>query len=173
MEWYGILFLFSLVFFIIKMSITFVFGDFDIDFDCDGDVDFDVSSLFSFKGVLHFILGFSTYLTSIAQIKNVTEFSTFHYILAVLVGAVFMVMLWYIYNVMLKFNHSSNEIEDFTNRPCTVLVNLGFNDKNKYCYKVLVKTYSGTQECVVTSDTPDINIGTEKTIMKNNDGYFI
>ena len=74
MEWYNILFFVTLAFFIIKTIISFVFGDIDIDFDADGDVDFDVSSMLSFKGILHFLLGFSTYLAALARFNNVQTF---------------------------------------------------------------------------------------------------
>lgn len=170
MEWYNILFFVTLAFFIIKTIISFVFGDIDIDFDADGDVDFDVSSMLSFKGILHFLLGFSTYLAALARFNNVQTFTVTNYIIGIIIGLAFMIMLWSLYKLMMKLNHSADSNEDIDKCKCTVLINLG-NCK----YKVLVKTNSGTCERIVESDSNDDNIpiGSERTIMKTDNYYWI
>ena len=48
LEWYNILFFLCLGIFVIKLFISLIFGDMDVDFDFDGDIDFDISSVFSF-----------------------------------------------------------------------------------------------------------------------------
>lgn len=170
MEWYNILFFITLAFFIIKTIISFFFGDIDIDFDADGDVDFDVSSMLSFKGILHFLLGFSTYLAALARFNNVQTFTVTNYIIGIIIGLAFMIILWNLYKLMMKLNHSADSNEDIDNCKCTVLVNLG-----NYNYKVLVKTNSGTYERIVMSkdNESDIQIGSERTIIKINDEYCI
>ncbi len=62
MAWYTILFITVMSLFIIKLAISLFAGDIDIDIDFDGDSDFDTSSAFSFKGLIHFLMGFSSYL---------------------------------------------------------------------------------------------------------------
>ena len=62
MEWYTILFIVVMSLFVIKLIISIFGGDFDMDVDFDGNTDFDSSSAFSFKGLLHFLVGFSSYL---------------------------------------------------------------------------------------------------------------
>ena len=89
MSWHIILFLTCLCFFIIKTLISFFVGDTDIDFDVDGDIDFDISTLFSFKGILHFLLGFSSFLTVEEKFGEVSSMNTYHYLIAIVIGLIF------------------------------------------------------------------------------------
>ena len=145
MAWYYILFFSVLAFFLIKTILSCVFGDTDIDFDADGDIDFDVSSMLSFKGVLHFLLGFSTYLAATARFDRTCDalgtyqFTVWHFVIASIIGVGFMVLLWYMYKLMMKLNHSNQENPDFLGCDCSVLTNLG-NGR----YVVLIKTPLGT-----------------------------
>ena len=97
MCWFYILFFFTLGIFVLKTLLTIMFGDTDIDFDTDGDVDFDVSSVFSFKGILHFLLGFSSFLSITGWVNKITTFSIYHYVIAFIIGVIFMFGLYYIY----------------------------------------------------------------------------
>ena len=185
MAWYNILFFAVFTFFILRTIISFAFGDTDVDFDADGDVDYDVSSMLSFKGALHFLLGFSTYLATIARFgKNFTfvynpdtydydkvyHFTTGNYITAIAIGIVFMVILWFLYKLMMKLNHSSNDQVDIHGCYCSILTNLGGG-----AYKVLVKTHSGTVERVIKSYSynDSLQIGSEHKIIKTFGEYFI
>ena len=170
MAWYYILFFLVLGFFIVKTIISWVFGDIDFDFDADGDIDFDLSSVLSFKGILHFLLGFSTYLSAIARFDTsystdtIYQFSIMNYIIAIIIGIIFTVGLWYLYTLMMKLNHSSSENPDFVGCSCNVLANLG-NGK----YVVLIKTPSGTFKKTVShkSNIKHASIGEEYRIAKN------
>ena len=63
MEWYYVLGIISYSIFIVQFILSNLgFGDTDIDIDLDGDADFDVSDLLSFKGLIHFLMGFSGWL---------------------------------------------------------------------------------------------------------------
>ena len=62
MAWYTILFITVFLLFAVKLIISWSAGDFEMDVDLDGIDDFDVSGAFSFKGLVHFLLGFSSYL---------------------------------------------------------------------------------------------------------------
>lgn len=178
MEWYYILFLFTLAIFIIKTIISLVFGDIDIDFDADGDVDFDVSSMLSFKGVLHFLLGFSSYLAITAKIDSANtyfdpyQFSWVQYVAAILTGILFTYLLYKLYQFMMKLNHSNDEIIDVNNYSCTVLVRNGQIDNNTYSYTVLVNTPVGSRKIIVLSYSSDINIGSEQKIYVNEQGIY-
>ena len=44
--------------FLLQFVISIFFGGLDIDVDGDTNVDFDLGSLFSFKGLIHFLIGF-------------------------------------------------------------------------------------------------------------------
>lgn len=63
MEWYYILGAVSYGIFIVQFILSsFGFLETDLDVDFDGNVDFNVSDLLSFKGLIHFAMGFSGWL---------------------------------------------------------------------------------------------------------------
>lgn len=178
MTWYSILFFVTLIYFVIKFVLSLVFGDLDIDFDSDGEIDTDLSSMLSLKGILHFLLGFSSTLYFIAKFNmdNVYDysgnypFSVIDFISAIIIGLIFMVGLFYVYKLVLKLDHSNvNEI-DIDGMKCSILINLGNGS-----YEVLVYTPSGTlKKQVYASDNKDnLPIGTEYTITKYGDKYYI
>ena len=43
--------------FLLQFVISVFFGDLDMDVDGDANADFDLGSLFSFKGLVHFLIG--------------------------------------------------------------------------------------------------------------------
>ena len=99
MEWYYILGIVSYSIFILQFILSNIgIGDSDIDIDCDGDFDFSINDLLSFKGLIHFAMGFSGWLM---LNKTVTIVSI---IIAIILGIVFMVGLYYIYKLCMKFN---------------------------------------------------------------------
>ena len=70
--------------FLLQFVISVFFGDLDMDVDGDANADFDLGSLFSFKGLVHFLIGFG-------WTRVLFDGDTWQmYALAVLVGAVFM-----------------------------------------------------------------------------------
>lgn len=170
MAWYYILFFSVLVFFLFKTVLSWMFGDTDVDFDADDDIDFDVSSMLSFKGVLHFLLGFSTYLSATAHFDRTYneigyyQFTWVHYTIAVAIGVLFMIGLWYLYKLMMKLNHSNQNNPDFVGCDCSVLTNLGGGR-----YVVSIRTALGTFKKTLyhISKNTDIQIGSELRIAKN------
>ena len=77
--------------FLLQFVISVFFGDLDMDVDGDANADFDLGSLFSFKGLVHFLIGFG-------WTRVLFDGDTWQmYALAVLVGAVFMLVLFYSY----------------------------------------------------------------------------
>lgn len=179
MSWYYILFFVVFCFFLIKTIITLVFGDIDVDFDLDGDIDFDVSSMFSFKGILHFLLGFSTYLSLIAKFNEVNNetyhFSIIHYLIAIFIGIIFCIALFYLYKLMMKLNHNSDNIMSLNNYNATVLINNGYDTSNNLTiYTVNVLTESGIRKINVYSEKPNLKIGENyKIYVDEKNRYFI
>ena len=169
MAWYYILFFSVCTFFIVKTVFSWVFGDTEVDFDADGDIDFDVSSMLSFKGILHFLLGFSTYLAATARFDRAYDaattyqFTWIHYAYASVIGVVFMIVLWRLYKLMMKLNHGNQSNVNLCGCTCTVLTNLGNGS-----YVVLVKSPVGVfKKTFEHIDLRiDIPIGTELQIMK-------
>ncbi|NPD90916.1 hypothetical protein [Xylanibacter muris] len=77
--------------FLLQFVISIFFGDVDVDVDSDASADTDVSSVFSFKGLIHFLIGFGWTRFLIQGASWVS------YIGAFLVGIVFVFILWYLY----------------------------------------------------------------------------
>ena len=69
MEWYYVLGAISYGIFIVQFILSsFGFLETDLDVDFDGNVDFSVSDLLSFKGLVHFAMGFSGWLMVIGEV---------------------------------------------------------------------------------------------------------
>ena len=178
MEWYNILFLFVFTFFIIKTIITLTVGDTDIDFDADGDIDFDISSMFSFKGLLHFLLGFSSYLTIVSKFNNnvlnnhESNYIWIHYVIGIIVGIIFMFILYKLYQFMGKLNHYSDKEININNYVCSILINNGLVNDNIYSYTVLINTEIGSRKINVLSEKPNLKIGSEHKIYSDTNGVY-
>lgn len=187
MAWYYILFFAALIFFLIKFTLTLFAGDIDFDVDVDGDVDFDVSSMFSFKGILHFILGFSSYLSIVAKMNTVSNevyiFSWGQYIVGICVGILFMIGLFYLYKGMMKLNHYNSENINVDGYTCSILINNGLVDIDEsdeelgghghaYSYTVLVNTEIGSRKINILSKIENLPIGSEHKIYKNEQGIY-
>ena len=170
MAWYYILFLILLVYFVIKTVLVWFLGDFDIDFDADGDVDFDFTSLLSFKGIMHFLLGFSGYLSAVARLcsdysgQAVASFSPLQYAIATGVGFALMIALWYMYKMMMKLTHVPDDPK-IVGRKCIVTLNRGNGE-----YVVGVQTPQGTFTREVISNDENIPLGSERTVKWSEDG---
>ena len=178
LEWYNILFFLCLGIFVIKLFISLIFGDMDVDFDFDGDIDFDISSVFSFKGALHFLLGFSSYLAAVAHFDTnysfePYKFNTGDYILAIGCGLLFMIVLFYLYKLMMKLNHYNDEEINLNGYKCTILGKISEDsDSNEYSYYVLVNTPAGSRKINVLSYERDLVIGNEYKIFINENGFY-
>lgn len=99
MEWYYILGIVSYGIFIVQFILSNLgISDTDIDVDFDGNVDFDVSSLLSFKGLVHFAMGFSGWLMLSGKV------TTIDFAIAAVIGIIFMIILYYLYRLCMKFN---------------------------------------------------------------------
>ena len=81
MTWYLILLVISACVLIGQTVLSFIGGEIDVDMDTD----LDSSDMLSFKGIVHFVFGFSLTLTTMG---GVSVLSTF---VAVLVGLLFTV----------------------------------------------------------------------------------
>lgn len=101
------------------MSLFGYDSDMDIDLDFDGDADFSISDLVSFKGLIHFIMGSSTYLYSHIYLGNPINMYT--WIIAAVVGMVFVIGLYYIYKLCMKLQHVPSRETDISGRYVTII----------------------------------------------------
>jgi hypothetical protein len=97
MEWYVILFITASLILGLQLILSLLLGDLEIDHD------FDIGDVFSFKGLLHFILGFSVTLTVVDKITFFTILS------AIFVGLVFILGLYWVYKTL--YTKLSKEIK--------------------------------------------------------------
>lgn len=78
-------------------------GDTDLDVDLDGELDMDVSDIVSFKGLVHFVMGASGWLCIKQSISHSVEW--YDYLIALVCGILFVVILYYLYKLCLKLQH--------------------------------------------------------------------
>ncbi|MDR2804938.1 MAG: hypothetical protein LBB85_04750 [Dysgonamonadaceae bacterium] len=112
MTWYEIVLLLSSAFFLISTIGSLLFGGMDVDFDTDIDAGTLLSDIFSFKGLLHFAIGFSLTLTLMHEVT----FASVAY--GVITGLVFAVVLYYLYKLMyekaqqsMKYTHEIKDMD--------------------------------------------------------------
>lgn len=83
--------IFATAIFLIQFVMSVFFGSVDLDLDIDGDGDMDAGSVFSFKGIINFLMGFGwcKYLFGGEGWES--------YAMAVLTGIVFMLVIFFVY----------------------------------------------------------------------------
>ena len=175
MAWYTILFITVITLFIVKFIVSWVVGDFDMDVDFDGVDDFDVSSAFSFKGLVHFLIGFSSYLflksytPFVVKIDGVAQFDWFDYCWATISGIILFIALWYAYKLAMKANNNSKNPEDLINNSKgKIYINLGNGS-----YSVQAHTPAGTTNVTAFYTSDDLEPGTEVILEKNGNKVYI
>jgi len=174
MTWFNILFFGVFVIFFLKLLTLWLAIDLDVDIDFDGDTDIDVNGMLSFKGILHFLMGFSSVLTAVGYENTHSlaipyTFSLSTYIFAVCVGIVTMVSLFYLYKFMLKLTHYTSDNLNLNNMHGKVYLIDGDGQ-----YQVLVDTPNGTFKKTAYSENKVHKIGDDIVLTwdKNNKRYI-
>lgn len=111
--------------FILQFIISWVAGEFDVDVDFDGDADFDIGDVVSFKGIIHFLMGFGGW-TSTKQLLGY-EVTWIDWLIGFFIGLVFVFMLYHLYKFCMKLQNLPTD-EPTTNlvgRTATIYVHLG------------------------------------------------
>ena len=95
MAWYVIVLIISAALFVLISVVSIFFGDLDLNIDADVDTGGGLfgGDIFSFKGLLHFSMGFSLTLTLMKEV-TVTSVS-----IGIIAGVVFVFVLYYLYKV--------------------------------------------------------------------------
>lgn len=169
MAWYTIFFIITFLIFGIKLVLSWFLGDFDLDMDFDDVDDFDPSIVFSFKGLLHFLMGVSSYLflranlSAIDKVNGIEQFGLLDYMFATVCGVIFVICLYFGYKLALKANQKPLTPEDLIdNSRGTIYLNL--NNGN---YSVEAHTSAGTINVLAQSDQNDLLPGTEVILSQN------
>lgn len=162
MEWYYILGIISYGIFIIQFILSiFGWGDIDLDIDFDGETDFDVGDLISFKGLVHFTMGFSSWLMAVGKVTTTTIS------IAVLTGIVFVFFLYLAYQLCMKLNSEP-----------TAKQGVGLIGERVYVYVVLkndqciCSVIDAPYSEIVCECTTPVQVGQVKTIMSFNSGIY-
>ena len=83
--------------FIIRFILSWIGGDFDVE------TDVDISDVVSFKGLTHFLMGFSGWLS----VKSFTTHNImwYDYLIAFILGVIFVIILYYVYKFLMKLEN--------------------------------------------------------------------
>ncbi|MCL2329295.1 MAG: hypothetical protein FWC39_12390 [Bacteroidetes bacterium] len=99
MAWYEIMLLVSGGFFAVSSIISLLFGSLDMNFD--GGPETVLSDVFSFKGIIHFCIGFSLVLTLMQEVTVISIAC------GVVTGVIFSIVLYFLYKFIYEKAHQS------------------------------------------------------------------
>ena len=108
--------------FIIRFILSWVGADFDID------ADVDISDVVSFKGLTHFLMGFSGWLS----VKSYTTHNVmwYDYLIALILGVIFVILLYFVYKLLISLETISfsclNSVEVISMPFLDSLLNLSY-----------------------------------------------
>lgn len=147
--------------FIVQFILSWFGGDTDLDVDLDGELDMDVGDIVSFKGLIHFLMGFSGWLC----VKHSIEW--YDYLIALAIGIGFIFILYYLYKVCLRLQHISEE-ENLVWK--SGYVTLQWEDH----FIVTVEANGISQEIAAYPESPKMGykIGTHVLITKFENGKY-
>ena len=110
MTWYytltGIVYAIFLVQFLLSMLGADT--DVDLDFDADGTADLGWSDILSFKGLVHFLMGFGGWLSVMGYNRGFLVW--YDYIIAVVLGVILFLFLYYLGKGMLKLESHPSKL---------------------------------------------------------------
>lgn len=153
--------------FIIRFILSWIGGDFDLD----GDLDLDVSDVVSFKGLTHFLMGASGWLS----VKQYTTHSImwYDYLIAFCVGILFIGMLFQLYKFMMKLECKPTILtgKDLVGHSA-IIYNKTAYDGVLYKYDITVNNGNGTIERPAVSDQC-YQINDVVTIKEYDGAYYI
>ena len=162
MAWYYILGIVSYSIFIIQFLLSNIgIGDTEFDVDIDGESDFDFSDLISFKGLVHFVMGFSGWLMLTGKVTAVTIAG------ASGMGIIFMIILYYVYKLCMKFNSEPTVKAGSDLIGEVVMVYLPLSNGTCIC-KVNAPEY---REITCQADT-EVSVGDILSIKSYKDGIY-
>lgn len=111
--------------FVIQFLLSILGSDLDTDIDSASDLSMSLSDIISFKGITHFILGYSW----------TTYFSGSH-LVGVVIGSFFFIVLFYVYKLLLKLKQEMvyECPEDLNGREVEIVFRSG---KNHYMVNIV------------------------------------
>lgn len=153
--------------FVVQFVISVFFGEVDVDIDGDADADTDMSSIVSFKGLVHFGIGFgwTMVLAGNASLANILT--------AVVIGLVFVFVLWKLYvlaNRLQKENRAESPVA-VIGRYGTIYTNMG---AGRYIVQITHNGALRELDVVSASGRADYRTGERVTVERyENNVYYI
>ena len=157
--------------FLIQFIISMCGGtdlDTDIDFDGDGFSDLSWGDIFSFKGIIHFLMGFAGWLSLSSYTGTVAWYD---YFIAFALGIVFVIVLMYVGILLLRLKHepTGQTAQDYLGHKGIVTI----VSEEENVYYIAMQDFCG-YELKVYSTGDKYKLGDEVIINSFNDGkYYI
>ena len=153
--------------FIIRFILSWVGADFDVD------TDLDLSDVVSFKGLTHFLMGFSGWLS----VKSYTTHNVmwYDYLIAFILGVIFVIILYYVYKFLMKLENKPQILsnEDLIGSIAKVyLVSPTIDADTLFKYVITTDSGIGTVE-IPAKSRESYKIGDSVVIKDYVNAYYI
>lgn len=153
--------------FIIRFILSWVGGDFDVE------TDVDISDVVSFKGLTHFLMGFSGWLS----VKSFTTHNVvwYDYLIAFVLGVIFVIILYYVYKFLMKLENKPQVLsgKDLIGSTAKVYLALSTIDADTlFKYIITVDNGIGTVE-IPAKSRESYKIGDSVIIKDYVNAYYI
>ena len=151
--------------FIIRFILSWIGADFDID------ADIDISDVVSFKGLTHFLMGFSGWLSVKSYITH--NVMWYDYIIALILGVIFVILLYFVYKFLISLETKPQILsgKQLIGKTGKIYVILEPEDSIKK-YIITVGNGLGTQEYPAKSNN-SYKLGDEVVISDYVNAYYI
>ena len=151
--------------FIIRFILSWIGADFDID------ADVDISDVASFKGLTHFLMGFSGWLSVKSYITH--NVMWYDYLIALILGIIFVILLYFVYKFLISLETKPQILfgKQLIGKTGKIYVILEPEDSIKK-YIITVGNGLGTQEYPAKSNN-SYKLGDEVVISDYVNAYYI
>ena len=151
--------------FIIRFILSWIGADFDID------ADVDISDVVSFKGLTHFLMGFSGWLSVKSYITH--NVMWYDYLIALILGIIFVILLYFVYKLLISLETKPQILsgKQLIGKTGKIYVILEPEDSIKK-YIITVGNGLGTQEYPAKSNN-SYKLGDEVVISDYVNAYYI
>ena len=151
--------------FIIRFILSWVGADFDVD------ADIDIGDVVSFKGLTHFLMGFSGWLSVKSYITH--NVMWYDYLIALILGVIFVILLYFVYKLLISLETKPQVLfgKQLIGKTGKIYVILEPEDSIKK-YIITVGNGLGTQEYPAKSNN-SYKLGDEVVISDYVNAYYI
>ena len=151
--------------FIIRFILSWVGADFDVE------ADVDVSDIVSFKGLTHFLMGFSGWLSVKSYITH--NVMWYDYLIALILGVIFVILLYFVYKLLISLETKPQILfgKQLIGKTGKIYIILEPEDSIKK-YIITVGNGLGTQEYPAKSNN-SYKLGDEVVISDYVNAYYI